>query len=133
MLYSCFTLTHQMEQESIRVSRKAKCRIDVRVLYQNQPPEVFYKKTGLKIFAIFTGKHLCWSLFLITFLAILLKETQTQVFFCEYFGIFKKIYFVEHLQTAASIYLLVAPIKEKNWVCHEIVKKSIFCRCPVGF
>ena len=31
---------------------------------QKQAPEVFYKKTVLKNFAIFT-KHLCWSLFLI--------------------------------------------------------------------
>ena len=31
---------------------------------QKQPPEVFYKKsTVLKNFAIFTGKHLCCSLF----------------------------------------------------------------------
>ena len=26
--------------------------------------EVFYKKTILQNFDIFTGKHLCWSLFL---------------------------------------------------------------------
>ena len=31
-----------------------------------QPPEVFYKKAALKNFKLFTGKHLCWSLFLIT-------------------------------------------------------------------
>ena len=29
---------------------------------QKQPPEVFYKKAILKIQAIFTRKHLCWSL-----------------------------------------------------------------------
>ena len=32
---------------------------------QKQPPEVFYKKSVPKNFPIFTGKHLCWSLFLI--------------------------------------------------------------------
>ena len=32
---------------------------------QKQPPEVFYKEAVLKNFAIFTAKHLCWSLFLI--------------------------------------------------------------------
>ena len=32
---------------------------------QMQPPKVFYKKAVIKNFAIFTGKHLCWSLFLI--------------------------------------------------------------------
>ena len=32
-------------------------------LPQKQPSEVFHKKAVLKNFAIFTGKHLCWSLF----------------------------------------------------------------------
>ena len=32
---------------------------------QKQPPEVFYKKDVFNNFAIFTGKQLCWSLFLI--------------------------------------------------------------------
>ena len=32
--------------------------------FQKQPPEVFYKKAVIKISAIFTGKHLWWSLFL---------------------------------------------------------------------
>ena len=32
---------------------------------QKQAPELFYKKTVLKNFAIFTGKYLFWSLFLI--------------------------------------------------------------------
>ena len=32
---------------------------------QKQPPEKFCKKAVLKNFAIFTGKHLHWSLFLI--------------------------------------------------------------------
>ena len=33
--------------------------------FQKKPPKVFYKKAVLKNFAIFTGKRLCWSLFLI--------------------------------------------------------------------
>ena len=32
---------------------------------QKQPLGVFYKKAVLKNFAMFTEKHLCWSLFLI--------------------------------------------------------------------
>ena len=31
--------------------------------FQKQPLEVFHKKAILKYFVIFTGKHLCWSLF----------------------------------------------------------------------
>ena len=38
-----------------------KCTIFLK--QQNQLPEVFRKKGVLKNFAIFTRKHLCWSLF----------------------------------------------------------------------
>ena len=38
--------------------------------FKKQPPEAFYKKTALKHFAIFTGKYLCWSLFLIKLQAL---------------------------------------------------------------
>ena len=38
--------------------------------------EMFFKIGALKSFAIFRGKHLCWSLFLI----------KLQVFFTEHFG-----------------------------------------------
>ena len=41
---------------SLKVSENT---VDIR----KQPPEVFYKKAALKGFAIFTGKHLCGSLF----------------------------------------------------------------------
>ena len=41
---------------------------------QKQPPEVFYlKKAFLKNFALFTRKHLCWSLFLIQNIAKFLR------------------------------------------------------------
>ena len=47
--------------------------------FQKQPQEVFYKKAVLKSFAIFSGKHLCCSLFLIKFrhsdLQLYWKET----------------------------------------------------------
>ena len=46
---------------------------------QKQPPEVFYKKAILKNFAILTGKHLCWSLFLIK-LRALIGNSSTGVF-----------------------------------------------------
>ena len=35
--------------------------------------------------------------------AILLKKILAQVFFCEFCNFFKNIYFLEHLQTAASV------------------------------
>ena len=64
-----------------------------------------------KNFAIFTIKHLCWSLFWdkaeiklqATSSATLLKrETPTQMFFCEYCKISNNTCFGEHLCTAAS-------------------------------
>ena len=37
---------------------------------QHHPPEVLHKKADFKNFAIFTGKHLCWSHFLIKLQAL---------------------------------------------------------------
>ena len=54
--------------------------------HEKQPSEAFYKKTVLKIFSVFTGKHLSWSLFLIIkFQAIrpatlLKRDSSTGVF-----------------------------------------------------
>ena len=65
------------------------------------------QKAVLKNFTIFTGIHLCRSLFLIKLQvfrpATLLKETPTQVFFCEYCEIFKSTYFEKHLRTTAFV------------------------------
>ena len=54
----------------------------------------------LRNFAIFTGKNLCWSFFLIK----LQLQAPTLVFSYEYFNILKNTYFEEHLWTAASNY-----------------------------
>ena len=49
-------------------------------------PEVFYKKAALKTYAELTGKHLCWSLFLIKFqgfrlVNLLKRDSETGVCF----------------------------------------------------
>ena len=58
----------------------------------------------------FTGKNLCWSLFLIKLQlwepATLLKKAPTQVFSCEICKLFKNNYFEEHLWTSASKHYL---------------------------
>ena len=58
---------------------------------------MFSKIDGLKIFANFTGKHLCWSLFSIKLQdfrpATLLKRIPTLVFSCEICKIFKNTIF----------------------------------------
>ena len=70
-------------------------RSDIGVPYrsQGQPTEVFNKKAVLKSFAILTGKHLFWSLFLIKLQAL---------GSCQYCKIFQSTYFEEPLRTAAS-------------------------------
>ena len=45
---------------------------------------MFYKKTVLKNFAIFAGKYLCWSLFLITVQAFRLQDRCFPVNFAKY-------------------------------------------------
>ena len=52
--------------------------------YRNSRSQMFFKVGVLKNFVSFTGKHLCWSLFLIKLQAwrpnFLKKETPTQIF-----------------------------------------------------
>ena len=57
--------------------------------------QMFFSIDLLKGFAHFTGKHLCWSLFLIKFQA---SRPAAQVFSCEISKIFKKTFFTEHLR-----------------------------------
>ena len=52
---------------------------------QKQPSEVFFKKVVLKKFVNFTGKNLCWSLFLIKLqtwgpATLLKRDSNTDVF-----------------------------------------------------
>ena len=53
---------------------------DIGVPYksQKQPPEVIYKKAVFKNFAIFTVKHLCWSLFLIKYQIGIVDDSSWQ-------------------------------------------------------
>ena len=60
--------------------------------FQKQPLEVFCKKKCFKNFPKFTGKYLCWSLFL---------KAPAHAFSGKFYEIFKNPYFVEPLQTAA--------------------------------
>ena len=69
---------------------------------QKQPPEVFCKNAVLRNFTIFTGKHLCSSLFLIKLHANLFKKGSNTGVSCEYYEIRKNTYFEKHLRTTAS-------------------------------
>ena len=65
--------------------------------YRSSCWQMFFKIGVLKIFAIFSGKQLCWSLFLMKLQvrkpATLLKKYPTQVFSCEFCEIFKNRFF----------------------------------------
>ena len=78
--------------------------------HKQQSSGCVQSKDVLKNFANFTGKNLCWSLFLIKLEfwgpATLLKKTPTQVFSCEIYKLFKNNYFEEHLSTSASKHYL---------------------------
>ena len=67
--------------------------------------QMFLKTGFLKKFAIFAGKHLCWSYFLIKLQAwrsaILLKRDSNTGFF-----LWILLNFEEHLQTTASVLLI---------------------------
>ena len=64
-------------------------------------PEVFCKKGVLRNFAIFTGKHLCQSLFFNK----VKKETLTQLFFFEFWEISKNTFLYRTSPVAALIAL----------------------------
>ena len=75
---------------------------------QKQPQQLFYEIGILKSFATFTGKRLCWNLFLITSQALgpttLLKKAPTHVFSCEYCKILKYICKRLLLTTVGTLY-----------------------------
>ena len=65
------------------------------------------KKDVLKNFANFTGKYLCWSLFLARFLRTLLKRRSNTSVSCEICEIFKKTIFYGKPPVAASAFNVV--------------------------
>ena len=84
---------------------------------QKQPPEMFYKKDVLRIFAKFIEKHLCQSLFFkkVAYLepATLLKKRRWhRCFPVKICRISKNTFFTEHVWTTAS---LCNPFLEKKY------------------
>ena len=61
-----FTFSGAIPEFSFRIAISSWFSCSLHCSCWKKPPEAFYKKKlFLKLFAIFTGKHLCWSLFLI--------------------------------------------------------------------
>ena len=94
-----YTILHPLIQLiSIRKLRKK--------LYRSSHKRCSIKKGVLKNFAILTGKHLCWSLFLIKLQAwrsaTLLKRDSSTGIFLWILWYFKNTCFKEHSRTAIS-------------------------------
>ena len=113
---------------------------------------MFFKISVLKNFAIFTGKHLCWGLFLTKWQAwrdaIYWKETSTQVLSCEYCEIFKNSFFHRTPLVAAfvlrnylwwcNLFLAILPKidfirKTPSWVFFAKFSLELFLRQPVEY
>ena len=64
--------------------------------------QMFFKIGSIKNFAIFTGKHLCWGLFLVQLLvyrsATFLKISSNTGVSCGYCKSFKNSFLVQHLR-----------------------------------
>ena len=65
-------------------------------------PRCFVKKNVLKYLTNFTGRHLCWILFLIILTLLYWKANLTQTFYCKICEVFNDTYYEEHLRTTAS-------------------------------
>ena len=70
--------------------------------FKTETPEGFLSKRCLTNFTKFTGKHLCWSLFLNKVAGLLKKETPAQLFSCEFGLIFKNNFFYRTPPVAAT-------------------------------
>ena len=84
----------------------------------NNRSQMFSKAVVLKNLAIFTGKNLCWNLFLVKFhdsrpAFLFKKESSAQLLFCEYCEIFKSNFCIEDLFIIPfqNFYLMI----DTNW------------------
>ena len=119
VLYQCFSSLHDCTFNGIflkhpwlipNILKWQDCKIFTKLVpFQTFSRSSHWRcsvKGVLKNLRNFTGKHLCWSLFLIKFQVfkplILLKRDSNTLFSCEICEIFRNSYFEEHLRTTAS-------------------------------
>ena len=80
--------------------------VNLTFIYRSSRSEVFCKNCALKIFAKFTEKHLCQSLFF--------NKVAGLVFSCEYCKIFKNSFFYRPPPVAASVSTGRRQVTESN-------------------
>ena len=89
---------------------------------------MFFKVGVLKSFAKFTGKHLCWNLFLIKLLARRPeKRLQFRQFPVKFAEFLITLFFTEHLGWLL-LNIFESPLKSKNMVLCESKLLSSFFR-----
>ena len=91
--------------------------------------ELFCKKVVLKISAIFTGKHLRWSLFLIKLQGLQHRWKEN---FPVNIGIFKNSFSIEHLWWLL-LNFFTGFQKEKAFSINRSVMKTFKCSFPIDF
>ena len=94
----------------------------------NSRLQIFSKTGVFKNFAIFTGKNLCWSFFLIKFqnwrpTFFFKKRLQRRFLFCEYCKIFKNSFFIEDL--------LIIPFRNFYLMIDNWYFRVIFYYCKI--
>ena len=85
------------------------------IIFRSDRSHMLFKTGVLKNFTIFTGKYLCWSLFLMKFN----KETPTQSLSCEYREIFKNTFFNPLQPGVAFLYPLKTSENLKVFRCFQ--------------
>ena len=88
---------------------------------QKHPLEEFYKKAVLKYFTIYTGKHLCWSLFSIKLQVFRLsKLSPKKISLWNFFNIFSKKNFSQVFSKKAFLIFRETELSSaKNTKLHE--------------
>ena len=92
-LISIFKLTDHKSQFQVKIF-SPKIFIQLNIFHKSSHRKCSVRSAILKHFAIFPGKHQCWSLFLITLQAwspqLYQKENRTQLFSFEYCQILRR-------------------------------------------
>ena len=103
---------------------------------RKQPQEVFYKECVLKNFAKFTGKHLCYSLFVdeVAGWRLSLNKRLSHRCFPVNFGKFLKAPSLPSFQATASEYMqnkskywLIKFLKEQHFICFNKISTCFQC------
>ena len=89
---------------------------ETRKVHKSNYLQMFFKKGALKSFAIFTGKCLCWSLFLIKLQAynFIKKRFQHRSFPMNIAKFLRKFY-IKHFRSLLLVTAIIEDIQRNNY------------------